>query len=103
MRPTELLSWHYNVDREVRLDSPADRVFVRYTGKPAVNNVRIYAHCLDRRTPSDSRVQVTHVWEADGQSHRKQFIVQPGGKYAIEVAGEPKNVSIEMSVPSNTK
>ncbi len=45
--PTDTAHWHTNAHREIRLDRPAERVYVRYVGDPALNNFHLYAHCLD--------------------------------------------------------
>src|SRR5262249_42574886 len=47
--PADQDHWHYNVDREVKLDRPARVVYLRYVGDPGVNNLRIYAHCIEDR------------------------------------------------------
>jgi hypothetical protein len=60
--PLDTEHWHYNASREVRLDEPARAVYVRYVGDPALNNVQVYAHCLDDFRRSDSPVTITHAW-----------------------------------------
>src|SRR5262249_57529707 len=66
--PADQDHWHYNVDREVRLDRPARTVFVRYSGDPGVNNLCIYAHCLDDRPRAPAVVRVTHTCVEDPHS-----------------------------------
>ena len=96
--PTYTQHWHYNAAREVVLDAPADVLYVRYTGDPALNNFAIYAHCLSTRPCLTLPLEVTHCWTEDGvpkQSH--VTLSQPGG-YEVMVSGEPVNDSVEMAV-----
>ena len=99
--PLDNEHWHYNADREVRLEQPTENVYVRYTGDPAINNIRIYAHCLDDQPAKSSRVQVKHVWSEDGQSKNFETTLDADGQYNVNVAGNPVNESIEIAVPSH--
>jgi hypothetical protein len=98
--PSDQSHWHYNVDREVRLSEPARALFVRYTGEPAVNNVRLFAHCVDDQPRPSAPVLVTHVWSESGVRKSRQVKLDGPGKYEIEVSAEPVDESIEMAVPS---
>jgi hypothetical protein len=99
--PTDTEHWHYNACREVRLAEPADQIYVRYVGDPAVNNFQIYAHCQDAGRPSCTPVTITHVWTENGVKKTKR--VSPGnhGRYEIRVDAEPIDQMIEISVPSH--
>jgi hypothetical protein len=98
--PADQSHWHYNVDREVKLDSPARTVFIRYVGDPALNNIRLYAHCLED-TPRPARpIMVTHRWTENGSSKVKQLTLARSGDYEIITDAEPINDSIEISIPS---
>ncbi len=99
--PTDTEHWHYNASREVRLDRPAKTVFVRYIGDPAVNNIRIYAHCVDDAKSAAQPVRVLHVWHEG--SARKTFSTTVNGSdgYVINVDGEPEDESIELAIPSS--
>jgi hypothetical protein len=98
--PADQAHWHYNADREVKLDTPARNLFVRYTGDPGVNNYRIYAHCLDDRPSAASPVTITHAWTEDGRLKTKSVTLEKPGTYEIEAEGEPVDESIELSGPS---
>ncbi|HUT11697.1 MAG TPA: hypothetical protein VMY42_14445, partial [Thermoguttaceae bacterium] len=100
--PTDTEHWHYNAYREVRLKQPAERVFVRCFGDPAVNNFRVYAHCLDDGRPSATPVRITHVWEEDGRQKTKTVSLESPTSYEIVTDTEPTDESIEISVPSDT-
>ena len=93
---------HYNAQREIRLEEPARQVYVRYTGDPAVNAIRIYAHCLDDDSRPTPPIHVTHTWREDGAADAKAFRTEltGPGTYEVTVEGEPQNESIEFSVPS---
>jgi hypothetical protein len=95
--------WHYNADVEVKLARPARTVYVEYVGDPAVNNLRIYAHCLEDRPRPATPVVITHRWTERGTA-RSKVVQVPGDQGAYEVVAEddPEDVSIELSVPSST-
>ncbi|HOD80041.1 MAG: hypothetical protein BWX88_03350 [Planctomycetes bacterium ADurb.Bin126] len=99
--PTDTEHWHCNAHREVKLDRPARRLFVRYVGDPALNNFHIYAHCLDDARRSARPVTVTHAWR-EGQVRRSKTVtLDRPGPYEIAVGSEPVNESIELTLPSD--
>jgi hypothetical protein len=99
--PTDMEHWHYNAAREVQLEKPAEKLFVRYVGDPAVNNFRIYAHAVDDRPQAPSPVVITHVWsDREGQKSKRFELDGPGG-YEVECGPEPVDESIEIAVPSD--
>lgn len=98
--PPDQGHWHYNVDREVRLDEPAHTLFVRYTGEPAVNNIRIFAHCLEERPRASAPVILTHAWSENGVGRSKQVRLAGPGDYEIEAGANPVDESVEIAVPS---
>ncbi len=93
--------WHYNVDREVRLDKPAKTVYLRYIADPGVNNLRIYAHCLDNSLRRTGKVVITHAWKEGGISKTKTITLTKPGPYEITTLAEPIDESIEISIPSS--
>ncbi len=99
--PTDQNHWHYNADQEVRLEEPARIVCVRYVGDPAVNNIRIYAHCLDDRRRRSRPVVITHVWTENGtRKIRTVSLDEPSG-YDITAESDPTDESVEISVPGD--
>jgi hypothetical protein len=101
--PSDQSHWHYNVDREVKLAQPGRNLFVRYTGEPAVNNIRIYAHCLEERPRASAALLITHGWSENGVQKSKPVQIEPGGGYEIEAATDPVDEFIELAVPSRLK
>ncbi len=92
--------WHYAMDREVTLDEPARAVYVRYTGDPGCNAIRIYAHCRDNRPSNTGTVRVTHTYDIGDERFVKSFEVPAaGGSYSIDCPADPTNVSVELAVP----
>ena len=92
--------WHYNADVEVRPPTPGRTLYVEYVGNPAVNNLRIYAHCLEDRPRPATPVVITHKWtEAGVARERAVTIAGDEGAYEIVAEAEPQDVSIELSVP----
>jgi hypothetical protein len=99
--PADTAHWHTNAYREIRLDRPAERVYVRYVGDPALNNFHLYAHCLDDGRASARPVTITHRWrQPDGPRSRTVALAQPGA-YEVAVDAEPVCESIEIAVPSD--
>ncbi len=99
--PTYCNHWHYNADREVRLDEPARTIYVRYVGDPAVNNIRIYAHCLDDEPRAGAPVAITHVWLENGARKTKRVTLDGPGEYEIVAGADPTDESVEIAVPSD--
>jgi hypothetical protein len=95
--PTDNGHWHYNADREVRLTEPAKTVFVRYVGDPAVNNVRIYLHCIEDAPRSAAAIQIQHGWREKGVLKTKTVNLNGPGSYAIDCADDPVDEFVELS------
>ncbi|MFW6161565.1 MAG: hypothetical protein ACODAJ_02280, partial [Planctomycetota bacterium] len=100
--PTWVNHWRYQWDEDVRLERPAKTVFVKYTGKPAVNVLRATVH-LTPETKSDTAIRITHGYKLGGKLVEEVVDMKQPGDYTVEVNGEPENVFIRMAVPSKTK
>jgi hypothetical protein len=98
--PPDQAHWNYNVDREVKPDRPAGAVYVRYSGDPALNNIRLYGHCVEDRPRASAGLQVRHTWSENGASKSREVKLAAPGQYEVIAAAEPVNESIELSVPS---
>ena len=92
--------WHTNADVEVKLEEPARTVYVRYLGDPGLNNIRIYAHCLDEKKYAGGPVIITHSWTEGGAARSSSVRLEGPGEYDIECAADPVDESLEISVPS---
>jgi len=99
--PLDQEHWHYNVDREIRLDQPSKTVYLQYVGDPGVNNLRIYAHCLDDFPRQAGKVVITHTWKEDGMPKSKTITLTRPGPYEITTFADPMDESIEISIPSS--
>ena len=99
--PTDTAHWHTNAHREIRFDRPAERVYVRYLGDPALNNFHLYAHCLDDGRASARPVKITHTWREPGGAKNQAVTLSHAGTYEITTGDEPVCESIEMAVPSD--
>jgi hypothetical protein len=97
--PTWADHWRYNWDTDIRLPEPAEVVYLRYTGDPAVNTVRACLHLLPPEPP-DTSVRITHVYDIDGRRYEKTLDLAEPAAYTVTCDGEPENVSVTMSVPS---
>ena len=92
--------WRTNYDTDVRLDAPAECVYVKFTGKPAVNVVRACLH-LTPPTKHDPAVKITHGYKLDGKMTEKTVEMKKPGDYQIDCDGEVENVFIKMEKPSS--
>jgi hypothetical protein len=92
--------WHYNADVEVKLSAPAKTVFLRYTGDPGVNNLRIYAHCLADTPRRRSPVEITHAWREGTQRKTKTVRLEEPGSYEITAGDDPVDEYVELKIPS---
>jgi len=101
--PEDQDHWHFNVDREVMLDKRAATVFVRYVGDPGLNNIRIYAHCLDDRPRAAAPITVTHTWAENAQPKSKTVTCDPGAAYLIETESDPVDESIALAIPNGLR
>ena len=98
--PADQGHWHYNADREVKLDVPARTVYVEYVGDPGVNNIRIYAHSVADNPRPATPVTITHTW-TENRSIRSRTVTMPKpGPYEIETGAEPVDQSVEIAVRS---
>jgi hypothetical protein len=95
--------WHYNADVELRLDAPAAAVFLKYVGDPAVNNVRVYAHCVADRPCPSGPVRITHAWRERGELKSKTVDLEKPGSYEVVCEDDPADESVEISVPTTRR
>ncbi len=99
--PADTDHWHYNAHREVKLPEPAERVYVRYVGDPALNNVHLYAHCLDDGRATVPPIRITHAWKENGTRKTKTVSLRGPGSYDVATDAEPENESVEIAVASD--
>ncbi len=98
--PTWVNHWRYNWDTDIRLDQPAEVVYVRFYGDPGLNTMRACLHLLPKEPPT-TRLQVTHEYSMDGRAYRStQDLAEPAA-YTVNCDGDPENISITIAVPSN--
>jgi len=101
--PTDTEHWNYNGYAEVKLPQPAEKLFVRYLGDPGLNNIYIYAHCVEEPRRSKQPVVITHVWQEAGQQRTQSVKLKGPGTYRIVAGEEPVDESIEIAVPSDVR
>jgi hypothetical protein len=95
--------WHYNADVEVKLDKPAGTVYIRYVGDPGVNNLRIFAHCVEEKPALTTPVTITHAWREKGELKRKTVSLEKPGPYEVTADDDPVDEYVELSVPSASR
>ncbi len=92
--------WRYNWDSDVILDEPAKKVYVRFTGDPAVNVMRACLHLLHDRAVHKT-IHVEHAYRIGDEVIKKNFNFEESQEYIIRCEGEPENEYIRMSAPSD--
>jgi len=98
--PTWVNHWRYNWDTDIKLDRPADVVFVRFHGDPGLNAMRACLHLLPKESPRTD-LQVTHEYAIDGRTYRRTQDLTGPAAYTINCDGDPENISVTITVPSN--
>ena len=94
--PTWVEDWHHGMDGKAVLDRPAETIYLKYIGDPGLNQIWIYAHCLEP-APS-SVVEVIHGYEIDGDLHEATFSFTEETDYEIDCPSEPENRFIRFAV-----
>jgi len=100
--PTWVNHWRYNWDTDVVLDEPANQVYVKYTGDPGLNTIRACLHLLSKQ-PAQTRARVVHVYRIDEQLQTKTIDVDCPKSYVVTCDGEPENIFVKISVPSEKR
>jgi hypothetical protein len=98
--PTWVNHWRYNWDTDVRLDRPAETVYVKFHGDPGLNVMRACLHLLPPEPPHTA-VRITHAYKIDGQLREQTVDLAEPTAYTVDCVGDPENISITMGVPSN--
>jgi hypothetical protein len=97
--PSWVNHWRYQWDEDVRLEEPAETVFIKYTGDPGVNVIRATAHLTPRRQPAEA-IHITHAYTLGGRLQERRVRMGKPGDYELNVEGEPQNVFLRLAVPS---
>ena len=97
--PTWVSHWRYNWDTDIRLDQPAQVVYVKFHGDPGLNAMRACLHLLPKEAPS-AGVRVTHTYDIDGRRTEKTVDLTQPAAYTVSCDGDPENVSVTIAVPS---
>jgi hypothetical protein len=100
--PNWVNHWRYQWDEDVRLETPARVIYVRYSGRPAVNVLRATLH-LRPAKPSGRSLRITHAYDVDGKRVEKVVERDEPGDYTVDVDGDPQNVFVRMEAPSRTR
>lgn len=86
----------------LQLPEPAETVYLRYEGAPAVNSYQVLGHCQSVSPPATFPLVVRHAWRVDGGEEQTatRELTEPG-EYSIDAGPRvPENISIEFSIPS---
>ncbi|MDZ4687194.1 MAG: hypothetical protein SH850_19120 [Planctomycetaceae bacterium] len=88
---------NYHLDRRVRLDPPANTVYLAMEGQPALNGLRLTAHVIEDRPREVSPMVITHRWTEAGAMKDHVFTTADStAEYAFDAGAEVVNESVEM-------
>jgi hypothetical protein len=68
-----------------------------------VNNIRIYAHCVEEPARAPQPAVITHVWTEEGVRRSKQVQLAEVREYEIETTTDPVDESVEIAVASQLR
>ncbi|MBT7860625.1 MAG: hypothetical protein HN712_09955 [Gemmatimonadetes bacterium] len=88
--------WHTGMDGDVVLDAPIETIHLKYVGDPGLNQIWIYAHCVESAPPSPLRV--THGYEIDGESRADEYLFEQATEYEMVCESEPTNRYLRFAV-----
>ncbi|HUQ71779.1 MAG TPA: hypothetical protein VM165_19775 [Planctomycetaceae bacterium] len=92
------------IDQRVRLDPPANTVYLAMEGQPALNGLRLMAHVIEDRPREVSPLVITHRWTEAGAMKEHAFTTaDPSAEYAFDAGAEVVNESVEMRVDGSPR
>jgi hypothetical protein len=97
--PTWASHWRYNWDTDIRLDQPAEVVYVKFHGDPGLNTMRACLHLLPKDAPGTG-VRITHTYDIDGRRYEKIVDLAEPTAYTVSCDDDLENVSVTLAVPS---
>jgi hypothetical protein len=97
--PTWVSHWRYNWDTDIKLDQPAEVVYVKFHGAPGLNTMRACLHLLPK-DPPNTGVRITHTYDIAGRRYEKTVDLAEPRAYPVSCDGDPENVSVTITVPS---
>jgi hypothetical protein len=97
--PTWVAHWHYGMDEDVVLDTPAEKVWFKYVGKPGVNQIWIYAHSMPDGG-DNGNIQLTHGYKLGDELVEKKFTFGSSQDYTVTCPREPDNLYLDLYNPS---
>jgi hypothetical protein len=98
--PTWVNHWRYNWDTDIRLDVPAEKVYIKYTGQPGLDTIRACMHVIPEQ-PQQTQIRITHGYKVDGQLRQETIDLDGPATYTVRCDEEPENVFIKVGVPSS--
>lgn len=101
-QPIEMGRLAVEMDTVYVPDAPVPAVFCRVEGRPALNHLRVTAHCLDADRDAASPWQIIHRWTANSEPHTYTVDVRDQKTYAVTVGDAPAaDQSVEFVVPGS--
>ncbi len=80
-------------------ETPIPALFFRVEARPALNQLRMTAHCVRTDPTPSSPWQITHRWTAGGEAREQTIVVDQQETYTVNVTDAAEGQSIEFAVP----
>jgi len=93
--PAWTAHWRYNYDTDVRLPQPAEAVYAKFTGRPAVNVIRACLH-VQAAVATDPVVRITHGYRIGQNLIQKSIDMPRPGEYTIDCDEDVENVFVRI-------
>ncbi len=83
-------------------DEPVASLYCRMEGKPALNQLRLTAHCVDQDRNASSPWRITHRWTANNDKREHTVDVKEQSSYTVPVTDAMlSDQSVEFVVPGS--
>lgn len=101
-QPLDLIPIAAEMDAIYVPETPVPSVYFRVDARPALNQLRMTAHCLPREPRVSSSWNITHRWTAGGEAHEQKIEVNQQEAYMVTVTGDDvSEQSVEFAVPGD--
>ncbi len=98
-QPLELGRIAAEIDTTYVPDAPVPAVFYRVDARPALNQLRMTAHCVRGEPLPPSPWRITHRWTSGGEAREQTVDGAQQEAYSVKVDGVPESQSMEFAVP----
>lgn len=98
-QPLDLGRIAAEIDTTYVPEAPVPAVYFRVDARPALNQLRMTAHCVQVDSVPPSPWRITHRWTAGGDTREHTVDAAQQETYGVNVDGAPESQSMEFVVP----